>query len=173
MLANNEIGTIQRISEIGAICREKGVLFHTDAVQGFGKIPFDVETMHVDLASVTAHKIYGPKGVGALYMRSRHPRVRLRPIIFGGGHERGMRPDAESGGIVGWARRRARVQIRREPGCAGSGTTSRRDRVPARDVTLNGARCPIEKDGFSPSRPERGCQAIGTSPSPAWRARLP
>lgn len=91
MLANNEIGTVHPIGEIGAACRDRGVLFHTDAVQGFGKIPFDVETMKVDLASVSAHKIYGPKGVGALYVRGRNPRVRLAPILVGGGQERGLR----------------------------------------------------------------------------------
>ncbi len=90
MLANNEVGVVQPMEAIGRLCREKGVLFHTDAVQGVGKVPFDVNRMNVDLASVTAHKIYGPKGVGALYIR-RKPRVRIAPIIDGGGHERGMR----------------------------------------------------------------------------------
>jgi len=105
MLANNEIGTVHRVGEIGAVCREKGVLFHTDAVQGFGKIPFDVEAMKVDLASVTAHKLYGPKGVGALYVRSKSPRVRLTPLIYGGGHERGLRSGTLNvPGVVGFAR---------------------------------------------------------------------
>ncbi|MBK7858859.1 MAG: IscS subfamily cysteine desulfurase [Archangiaceae bacterium] len=90
MLANNEIGTVQPVNEIGAICRERGVLFHCDAVQGLGKVPFDVTASKADLVSITAHKMYGPKGVGALYVR-RKPRVRIAPIIDGGGHERGMR----------------------------------------------------------------------------------
>jgi cysteine desulfurase len=91
MLANNEIGTVQPLEEIGKITREKGVLFHTDAVQGVGKVEFDVQKMNVDLASITAHKMYGPKGVGALYVRRSKPRVRLVAQMDGGGHERGMR----------------------------------------------------------------------------------
>jgi len=102
MFANNEIGTVQPLAEIGQITREKGVLFHTDAVQGLGTLPLDVEEMHIDLLSLTAHKIYGPKGVGALYVRSKSPRVRLTPIIDGGGHERGMRSGTLNvPGIVG------------------------------------------------------------------------
>jgi cysteine desulfurase len=91
MLANNEVGTVQPIAEIGKITREKGVLFHSDAVQGIGKVDFDVVKMNVDLASITAHKMYGPKGVGALYVRRSKPRVRLVAQMDGGGHERGMR----------------------------------------------------------------------------------
>ena len=91
MLANNEIGTINPIKEIGKIAKEKGVLFHSDATQGVGKIPVDVQDMGIDLMSFTSHKIYGPKGVGALYVRRKAPRVRLVPMIDGGGHERGMR----------------------------------------------------------------------------------
>ncbi|WP_225889012.1 IscS subfamily cysteine desulfurase [Myxococcus xanthus] len=90
MFANNEIGVVQPVAEIGALCRSKGVLFHCDAVQGISTVPFDVEAMKVDLASISSHKMYGPKGIGALYVR-RRPRVRIAPIIDGGGHERGMR----------------------------------------------------------------------------------
>jgi cysteine desulfurase len=90
MAVHNEIGVIQPLEEIGKICRKHGVFFHTDMAQGFGKIPIDVEKCNIDLASISGHKIYGPKGIGALYIR-RRPRIRLVPIINGGGQERGMR----------------------------------------------------------------------------------
>jgi cysteine desulfurase len=91
MAANNEIGTLQPLAEIGRICREKGVAFHSDAAQAVGKIPLDVEAVQLDLLSFCAHKLYGPKGVGALYVRARRPRLRIEPLFHGGGHERGLR----------------------------------------------------------------------------------
>jgi cysteine desulfurase len=91
MAANNEIGVLQPLAEIGEMCRNSQILFHTDAAQAIGKIPLDVEAMKIDLMSLTAHKVYGPKGIGALYVRRRNPRVQLAAQQHGGGHERGMR----------------------------------------------------------------------------------
>ena len=103
MYANNEIGVLQPVRQIGAICREKHVLFHCDAVQAFGKFPVSVDADHIDLMSVTAHKMYGPKGVGALYVRRQNPRVRLTAQMDGGGHEEGMRSGTLNvPGIVGF-----------------------------------------------------------------------
>jgi len=102
MHGNNEIGTVHPIAQIGAICREKGVLFHTDATQTLGKEPVDVDGMCIDLLSASGHKMYGPKGVGVLYVRRRSPRVRLEPLVYGGGHERGLRSGTLNvPGIVG------------------------------------------------------------------------
>jgi cysteine desulfurase len=102
LFANNEIGTIQPIDEIGALCHDRGVLFHTDAAQAIGKISIDVNRSNIDLLSISGHKIYGPKGVGALYIRRRNPRVELAEQMHGGGHERGMRSGTLNvPGIVG------------------------------------------------------------------------
>ena len=104
MLANNEVGTINPVAEIGQVVKARGAIFHIDAVQGVGKIPFDVASTHADLVSLSAHKMYGPKGVGALYVR-RKPRVRITPVIDGGGHERGMRSGTLNvPGIVGFGK---------------------------------------------------------------------
>ena len=91
MHVNNEIGVIQPIKELGAICKNKGIIFHVDAAQSMGKLSINVDDMGIDLLSISAHKLYGPKGVGALYVRRKNPRVQLQPIMFGGGHERGIR----------------------------------------------------------------------------------
>jgi cysteine desulfurase len=103
MAANNEIGTLQPIRALGRLCKEHGVLFHSDAAQAAGKVPLDVEDMGIDLLSLSAHKMYGPKGVGALYVRRREPRVRLEPQMDGGGQERGLRSGTSNvPGIVGF-----------------------------------------------------------------------
>jgi cysteine desulfurase len=143
MLANNEIGTIHPIAEIGAVAKDAGVLFHTDATQGVGKVPIDVEAMGVDLLSLSAHKFYGPKGAGALYVRRRKPRVRLAIQMHGGGHERGMRSGTLNvPGIVGMG---AAAEIcRREMAEDAERLTRLRDRLTKgimdrlEMVTLNG-----------------------------------
>ncbi len=118
MHGNNEIGTLQPIGEIGRMCKERGVLFHTDCCQTYGKVPIDVEQMGIDLLTCSAHKIYGPKGVGALYVRRKGPRVRCAPVIHGGGHERGMRSGTLNvPAIVGLGRAAeiCRAELDREP----------------------------------------------------------
>jgi cysteine desulfurase len=105
MAANNEIGVLQPVREIGLLARDRGVVFHCDAVQALGKVPFDVNEIAVDLVSMTAHKMYGPKGVGALYVRKHNRKLELEPLIDGGGHERGLRSGTLNvPGIVGFGR---------------------------------------------------------------------
>ena len=144
MTANNEIGVIQPIAQIGAIAKEKGVLFHTDGVQAVGKVPFNVNDLKVDMVSVSAHKMYGPKGVGALYVRRRNPRVLLAPIIDGGGHERGMRSGTLNvPGIVGFGR--AAELCLQEMGSDGDRLRRLRDRLNERlhknldEIYINGS----------------------------------
>ena len=131
MHGNNEIGTLHPIAAIGALCKSRGVLFHTDATQSLGKEPLNVEAMGVDLLSASGHKIYGPKGVGILYVRRRTPRVRLEPLVHGGGHERGLRSGTLNvPGIVGFARALELCLEHREPEQAAIGAL--RDRMQAR-----------------------------------------
>jgi cysteine desulfurase len=143
MAANNEVGTLHPIKEIGRVCKEHGVLFHTDAVQAVGKVPLDVEAMGIDLLSLTAHKIYGPKGVGALYVRRKGPHVRLDPLLDGGGHERGMRSGTlPVASIVGFGK--ACALCREEMSREADRLTRLREKLRAGiqdrldDVTLNG-----------------------------------
>ncbi len=120
MYANNEIGVLQPIVEIGKIAKENGVLFHVDAVQAVGKIPVDVQREGIDLLSISAHKMYGPKGVGALYVRRKNPRVQLTAIVDGGGHERGMRSGTLNvPGIVGLGKACAFCQAKWPPKAPG------------------------------------------------------
>ncbi len=128
MYANNEIGTIQPIPEIGRIAKRQGVVFHVDAAQAAGKIPIDVERVGIDLLSIAAHKMYGPKGVGALYVRRKNPRVQLAPLIDGGGHERGMRSGTLNvPGIVGLGK--ACELCREEMPAESARTAALRDRL--------------------------------------------
>jgi len=143
MAANNEIGTIQPVKEIGRLAKEKGIIFHCDATQAVGKIPINVEEMGIDLLSLTAHKMYGPKGVGALYVRSSRPRVKLTPLIDGGGHERGMRSGTLNvPGIVGLGKACELSQL--EMGAEGERLTGLRERLKhglldrLEDVSVNG-----------------------------------
>jgi cysteine desulfurase len=144
MSANNEIGVLQPIEEIGKLCRERGVIFHTDAAQSIGKVPMDVNKKNIDLMSIAGHKLYGPKGVGTLYVRRKNPRVQISPIIDGGGHEHGMRSGTLNvPGIVGLGKACAIAQEEMlKESCHLAGKRNRlRDRILSRldQVNINGS----------------------------------
>ena len=141
--ANNEVGTLNPIREIGRLCHDRGVIFHTDATQAVGKVPLNVLADHVDLLSLSAHKFYGPKGIGALYVRRRDPQVRLIPLFDGGGHERGLRSGTVAVPLVVGLGAAAELAIREQPGEAARLLELREhlhagiaERVP--DIRLNG-----------------------------------
>ena len=143
MTANNEVGTINPIREIGTLCRERKIVFHTDATQAVGKVAIDVHDDGIDLLSLSAHKVYGPKGIGALYVRRRDPQVRLRPLIDGGGHERGLRGGTPAvplivglGAAVDLATREASSDLPRIRALRDRLEAGIKERVP--DVSLNG-----------------------------------
>ncbi len=144
MSANNEIGVLQPIEEIGRLCRERGVIFHTDAAQSIGKMPINVDKQNIDLMSIAGHKVYGPKGVGALYVRSKNPRVQLSALIDGGGHERGLRSGTLNvPGIVGLGKACAIAQEEMlKESCHLAGKRNRlRDRILGRldEAYINGS----------------------------------
>jgi cysteine desulfurase len=144
MSANNEIGVLQPIAEIGRLCRERGVIFHTDAAQSIGKMPINVDKQNIDLMSIAGHKLYGPKGVGALYVRNKNPRLRLSALLDGGGHERGMRSGTLNvPGIVGLGKACAIAQEEMlKESCHLAGKRNRlRDRIMSRldEVIINGS----------------------------------
>ena len=144
MYANNEIGVLQPVAEIGKLCHEKGVIFHTDATQAIGKVPVDVIKQNIDLMSISAHKMYGPKGVGALYVRRKNPRVQISAIIDGGGHERGMRSGTLNvPGIVGLGKACAIAQEELpQESCRLAGLRNRlRDRIAGKldEAYINGS----------------------------------
>jgi cysteine desulfurase len=193
MHANNEIGTLHPIAAVGRIAKDAGVLFHCDAAQSIGKVPFDVEALGVDLVSLTAHKLYGPKGAGALWVRGKQPRVRLAPQMHGGGHERGMRSGTLNvPGVVGLGRACALAQA--EMAAEAARVAQLRDRLHAglasrlEGLTLNGhpsERLPgnlnlsfagVEGDSLMAALPDvavssgSACTSATLEPSPVLRA---
>ena len=148
MAANNEIGVLQPLAAIGRLTRARGILFHTDAAQAFGRVPLDVNAMGIDLLSISAHKIHGPQGVGALYVRTRQPTVRLAPLFDGGGHERGLRPGTlNAPGIVGLGAAAA---------IAAAGMAEEAARIAAlRDRLLEGLLAAIDGVAVNGSREQR------------------